>query len=67
MIVLLESAGIHFWCSSPVVTSMLLEKGARIVGAAAEAENLAHLVNAAIPADDLAPEDPPTIKAEEGT
>jgi hypothetical protein len=60
VIVLLESNGIHFWCSSPVVTSMLVEKGARIVGAAAEAENLAHLVSSAIPADDLAPEEPRT-------
>ena len=60
MIVLLESDGIHFWCSSPVVTRMLVEKGARIVGATAEAENLAHLAKSAIPADDLAPEEPRT-------
>jgi hypothetical protein len=45
VIVLLESDGIQFWCSSPVVTRMLVEKGARIVGAGAKAENLAHLVN----------------------
>ena len=64
MIVLLESDGIQFWCSSPVVTRMLVEKGARIVGAGANAENLAHLVNAAIPADDLAPEGPRTTQAE---
>lgn len=64
MIVLLESDGIQFWCSSPVVTRMLVEKGARIVGAGAKAEDLAHLVNAAIPADDLAPEGPRTNQAE---
>ena len=64
MIVLLESDGIQFWCSSPVVTRMLVEKGARIVGAGAKAENLAHLVNAAIPSDDLAPQGPRTTQAE---
>jgi hypothetical protein len=62
VIVLLESDGIQFWCSSPVVTRMLVEKGARIVDAGAKAENLAHLVNAAIPADDLAPEGPRTVR-----
>ena len=58
MIVLLESDGIRFWCSSPVVTGMLVEKGARIVGVAERAEDLGHLVNSAIPADLLAPEEP---------
>ncbi len=57
MIVLLESKGIHFWSSSPFLTRMLVEKGARIVRVADRAEDLA---NPATPADDLAPEEPRT-------
>jgi hypothetical protein len=57
VIVLLESKGIHFWSSSPFLTRMLVEKGARIVRVADRPEDLA---NSAIPADDLAPEEPRT-------
>jgi hypothetical protein len=57
VIVLLESNGIQFWSSSPFLTRMLVEKGARIVRVADRAEDLP---NSAIPADELAPEEPRT-------
>jgi hypothetical protein len=57
VIVLLESHGIHFWCSSPVPSRRLVENGARTVGVAERAEEPAHLVGSAIWADELAPEE----------
>jgi len=51
VVVLLESKGIHFWSSSPLLTKMLVEKGARIVRVADRAED------SAIAADEHAPEE----------
>jgi hypothetical protein len=56
VIVLLESNGIHFWCASSVLTRIFVDKGARIVGVADRAADLAHLVGSARAADELAPE-----------
>lgn len=56
MIVELEADGIHFWCSSPAVTSKLLEKGARIVAAGQRAEDLGFYMEAsAIATEETAP------------
>lgn len=59
MTVVLEADGIRYWCSSPQVTTELVEGGARVVVAAARAEDLGHLVDSAIPAEEPAPEGPP--------
>jgi hypothetical protein len=58
VIVLLESDGFHFWCSSEEVTRRLVEKGARVVVVAEQPENLGHLVDSAIPAEEPALEGP---------
>jgi hypothetical protein len=56
VIVVLESDGIHYWCSSPVATRELVERGARIVAAGQRAEDLGPLVTSAIPAEEPAVE-----------
>lgn len=59
MIVELEADGVHFWCSSPAVTRKLLEKGARIVAAGLQAEDLgSEMATPAIPTEEPAPEAP---------
>lgn len=53
MTVVLEADEIRYWCSSPQVAGELVDKGARVVVAAARAEDLGHLVDTAIPAEGL--------------
>lgn len=58
MIVELEADGIHFRSSSPAVTRKLLENGARIVAAAARAEDLgSNMADSAIPTEEPAQEE----------
>jgi hypothetical protein len=51
----LEADGVHFWCSSPVWTQKLVEKGARLVDES-QAEHLRRAIGSPEPSPAPSPQ-----------